>query len=49
MRRQTFPILWIAVIGLNTKLTPDTDPLVQAALQLNKMHASLLGINEDFS
>lgn len=49
VRRQSFPFLWICVLGLNTKLTPDTDPLLQAALEFNDIQCQLMGINEDYS
>lgn len=47
IRRQSCPFLWTFVLGLNTKLTPDCDPLFQAVLELNDIHCKLLGVNED--
>lgn len=45
VRRQTCPFLWVCVLGLNSKVSPDNDPLVQAALELDFIHSELLGTN----
>lgn len=40
--RKSYSFLWICVLGLNTKLIPDTDPLVRANVQLHHFHSKLL-------
>lgn len=47
VRRQTCPFLWISLLGLNNKVDPDHDPLLQLALELDFIHAQLLGANAD--
>lgn len=46
IRRATLPFLWVCLIGLNDKVRPDDDPLVQVALRLADVHTNLLGLNE---
>lgn len=45
IRRQTCPLLWVAVMGFNDLVAPDRDPLLQAALELDYLYNQLLGVN----
>lgn len=46
IQRATLPFLWLYVLGLNGKLQPHLDPLVQTSLQIENVYSVLLGCNE---
>lgn len=48
IRRLTTPFMWVCLIGLNDKIDPDCDQLVQVALELDYIHSQLLGTNKDY-
>lgn len=49
LRREIAPFLWYCLMGLHVDSTPDEDPLVQAALLLDRVQREVGGINKPAS